>query len=190
MHQGGGITARGHERAHVAEHHPLGAGELGERLPVQVGSRFERLELAQDLEQPPVGLPPAAADRVEQLGECVVGVERERLRGPHLGHPRLHVAAGDADEVGAVVDPEAVRVDLVHQVAGLAGAQPLGDHRLVADCEPDEHVEVLGGLPARRRGQKPAVGDRSEPDLGERLVRLGRRVGVAQRLSLRWPSRK
>ena len=52
----------------------------------------------------------------------------------------------------------------------------------IADREPDEHVEVLGALAARRRGQQPAVGDRSEPDLRERLVRLGRRVGVAERL--------
>jgi hypothetical protein len=64
----------------------------------------------------------------------------------------------------------------------LAGPQPLGDHRLIADREADEHVEVLGGLPARGRGQQPTVGDRSEPDLGERLVRLGGGVGVAERL--------
>ena len=81
------------------------------------------LELAQHLEQPPVGLPAAAADRVEQLVKRGVGVERERLRGPDLGHPRLHVAAGDADEVRAVVDPQPVGVDLVHQVAGLAGVR-------------------------------------------------------------------
>ena len=41
---------------------------------------------------------------------------------------------------------------------------------------------MLGALAARRRGQEPAVRDRSEPDLGERLVRLGRRVRVAERL--------
>ena len=122
------------------------------------------------------------ADRVEQLGERRVGVERERLRGSDLRHPRLHVAAGDAHQVRAVVDPQAVGVDLVHQVTGLAGVEPLGDHRLIADRKADEHVEVLGALAARRRGQEPAVGDRSEPDLRERLVRLGRRVGVAQRL--------
>ena len=143
-------------------------------------SGLERLELAQHLEQPPVGLAPALADRVEQLRQGGVGVERERLRGPDLGHPGLHVPSGDADEVRTVVDAQAVGVDLVHQVAGLARVQPLGDHRLVADREPDEHVEVLGRLAARRRGQEPAVGDRSEPELGERLVRLGRRVRVAQ----------
>ena len=65
------------------------------------------LELAQDPEQPPVRLLAAAADRVEQLGQRGVGVERERLRGPDLGHPRLHVAAGDPDEVRAVVDAAA-----------------------------------------------------------------------------------
>ena len=89
-----GVDARVDEHADVAEHDSLGAGELGERLPVQLAAGLERLELAQDLEQPPVGLPAAAADRVEQLGERRVGVERERLRGPDLGHPRLHVARG------------------------------------------------------------------------------------------------
>ena len=73
-------------------------------------------------------------------------------------------------------------VDLVHQVTRLPCVEPVGDHRLVADREADEHVEVLGGLPAWGRGQEPAVGDRSEPDLGERLVRLGRWVRVAERL--------
>ncbi len=89
---------------------------------------------------------------------------------------------GDADEVLAVVDPQPASVDLVHQIAGLSGVQPLADHRLVADRQADEHVEVLGALAARRRGQQPAVGDRSEPHLGERLVRLGSGVGVPQRL--------
>ena len=56
------------------------------------------------------------------------------------------------------------------------------DHRLVAEREPDEHVEVLGALAARGGGQKPAVRDRAEPHLGERLVRLGGGVGVAERL--------
>jgi hypothetical protein len=41
-------------------------------------------------------------------------------------------------------------VDLVHQVAGLARVEPLADHRLVADCPSDEHIEVLGALAARR----------------------------------------
>ena len=177
-----GVDARVDEHADVAEDDALGAGELGERRLVQLASGLERLELAQDLEQPPVGLPPALADRVEQLLEGGVGVERERLRGPDLGHPRLHVPSGDADEVRTVVDAQPVGVDLVHEIAGLARVQPLGDHRLVADREAHEHVEVLGRLPARRRGQEPAVGNRSEPDLGERLVRLGRRVRVAERL--------
>ena len=177
-----GVDARVDEDPDVAQDDSLRAGEFGERLPVEVASGFERLQLAQDLEQSPVGVPSALADRVEQLGERRVGVERERLRGPDFGHPRLHVAAGDADEVWAIVDAQAVGVDLVHQVARLARVEPLADHRLVADREPDEHVEVLGGLPARGRGQEPAVGDRSEPDLRERLVRLGRGVRVAQRL--------
>ena len=82
----------------------------------------------------------------------------------------------------AVVDAQAVGVDLVHQIAGLAGIQPLGDHRLIAHRKADEDVKVLGALAARRRGQKPAVGDRSEADLGERLVRLGGWIGVAERL--------
>ena len=41
---------------------------------------------------------------------------------------------------------------------------------------------MLGALAARRGGQKPAVRDGTEPHLGERLVRLGRRVRVAERL--------
>ena len=177
-----GVDARVDEHADVAQHDALGAGELGERLLVQLASGFERLELSQHPEQPPIGLLAATADRLEQLRQRRVGVERERLRRADLGHPGLHVGAGDPDEVWAVVDPEPVGVDLVHQVAGLARVEPLGDHRLVPDCEPDEHVEVLGALAARGGGQEPAVGDRSEPHLGERLVRLGRRVRVAQRL--------
>ena len=81
-----------------------------------------------------------------------------------------------------VVDPQPVGVQLVHQVAGLAGVEPLGDHRLVADRQADEHVEVLGALAARGGRQKPAVRGRAEANLGERLMSLGRRVGVAQRL--------
>ena len=99
-----GVDARVDEDADVAEDDSLCAGELGKRLPVEVGPCLERLELAQDLKQPPVGLPPAMADRVEQVGERWVGVERERLRRPHLWHPSLHVAARDPDEVGPVVD--------------------------------------------------------------------------------------
>jgi hypothetical protein len=57
-------------------------------------------------------------------------------------------------------------MDLVHQIARLAGVQPLADHRPIPDREPDEHVEVLGALAPRRSGQKPAVSDGSEPDLG------------------------
>jgi hypothetical protein len=74
-----------------------------------------------------------------------------------------------------------VGVDLVHQVAGLAGVEPLGDHRLIADRQADEHVEMLRALAPRRRRQQPAS-DRPEPDLGERLVRLSCRVGVSERL--------
>ena len=99
------IHRRVHKDTHVPEDDSLGAGELGQRLSVQPGPGLERLELAQDLEQSPVGLPPSLPDRVEQLGEGGVGVERERLRGSDLGHPCLHVAAGDADEVRTVVDP-------------------------------------------------------------------------------------
>ena len=73
-------------------------------------------------------------------------------------------------------------MDLVHEIAGLARVEPLADHRPVADGEPDEHVEVLGALAARRGGQQPAVGGGAEADLSERLVGLGGRVDVAQRL--------
>ena len=120
------------------------------------------MQLAQELEQPPVGVAAAVADGVEQLGERRVGLERERLGGPDLGHPGLHVLAGDAHQVRAVVDAQAVRVELVEQVAGLARVEPLADHRLVAEREPDEHVEVLGALAARGGGQQPAVGDARE----------------------------
>ena len=126
------VDARVDEHTDVPEHDSLHAGEFGQRLPVEVAPGFERLQLAQDVEQTLVGLAASAADRVEQLGERGVRVERERLRGADLGHPRLHVPAGDADEVRAVVDAQAVGVDLVHQVTGLAGVQPLGDHRLIA----------------------------------------------------------
>jgi hypothetical protein len=142
------VNRRVDEHADVSQHDSLRAGELGQRVPIQLDSGFEGLELAEDLEQPPVGLASAMADGVEQLLQGWVGVERERLRRPNLGHPRLHVAAGDADEVRSVVDAKAVGVDLVHQVAGLAGVEPLGDHRLVSDREADEHVEVLGALSA------------------------------------------
>jgi hypothetical protein len=81
-----------------------------------------------------------------------------------------------------VVDPQAVGVDLIHQVAGLAGVQSLADHRAVAHSQSDEDVEVLGALAARRGGQQPAVGHACETDLRQRLVGLGGRVGVAQRL--------
>ena len=82
----------------------------------------------------------------------------------------------------AVVDAQPVGVDLVHQIAALAGVQPLGDHRLVADREPDQHVEMLGALASRGGGQKPAVRDRPEPHQLQRLVRVGRGVGVPERL--------
>ena len=83
---------------------------------------------------------------------------------------------------GSVVDAQPVGVDLVHQIAALAGVEPLGDHRLVADREPDQHVEVLGALASRGGGQKPAVRHRPEPHQLERLVGVGRGVGVAERL--------
>ena len=86
---------------------------------------------------------------------------RERLRGPHLGHPGGEVLARDAHEVRAVVDAQAVGVELVHQVAGLARVQPLADHRLVAEREPDEHVEVLGG-PCRAAWRSAASSRRRE----------------------------
>ena len=61
----------------------------------------------------------------------------------------------------------------------------LSRSRIIASSpsgEPDEHVEVLGALAARRGGQQPAVGGGAEADLRERLVGLGGGVGVAQRL--------
>ena len=125
---------------------------------------------------------PPCADRLEQLGQRRVGLDRERLGGAHVGHPGRHVLAGDADEVRAVVDAQPVRVDLVEQVAGLARVEALADHRLVADGQADEHVEVLGALAARRGRQQPAVGGGAEADLRERAVRVGGRVDVAQRL--------
>ena len=87
------------------------------------------------------------------------GLERERLGGAQLGHPGLHVLTGDADEVGAVVAAQAVGVEFVEQVTGLARVRPFADHGLVAEGEPDEHVELFGVLAARRGGQQPAVGD-------------------------------
>ena len=83
---------------------------------------------------------------------------------------------------GPVVDAQPVGVDLVHQIAALAGVQPLGDHRLVADREPDQDIEMLGALASRGGGQKPAVRHRPEPHQLERLVCVGRRVGVPERL--------
>ena len=153
------------EHVDVAQHDRLGARELDERGAVQLGAVLERLELAQHAEQPPVGVAAAVPDRLEQLGQRRVGIDRERLGGAHVGHPGGHVLAGDADEVRAVVDAQPVRVDLVEQVAGLARVEPLADHRLVADGEADEHVEVLGGLAARRGGQQPAVGGGAEAHL-------------------------
>ena len=48
---------------------------------------LERLQLAQELEQPPVGVAAAVADRLQQLGQRGVGLDRERLGGADLGHP-------------------------------------------------------------------------------------------------------
>ena len=84
--------------------------------------------------------------------------------------------------MGSVVDAEPVGVDLVHEIAALAGVEPLGDHRLVADREPDQHVEVLGALASRGGGQKPAVRHRPEPHQLERLVGVGRGVRIPQGL--------
>jgi hypothetical protein len=82
------VSACINEDADIPEDDSVGAGELGQRLPVQPGPGLERLELAQALEQSPVGLPPALADGVEQLGEGGVGIERERLRsGPRASTP-------------------------------------------------------------------------------------------------------
>ena len=122
------------------------------------------------------------ADRVEQLLEGGVGVDRQGFGGPDVGHPGLHVLAGDAHEVRAVVDAQPVGVDLVHQIAALAGVQPLGDHRLIADREPDQHVEMLGALASRGGGQEPAVRDRPEPHQLQRLMGVGGGVGVSERL--------
>jgi len=127
-----------HEDAHVPEHDALRSGELRERLLEQLAVGLERPELAEHLEQSAVRLASALSDRVQQFLECGVGVDRQGFGGPHVGHPGVHVLAGDADEVRPVVDAQSVGVDLVHQVSGLAGVQPLGDHRLVADREPDE----------------------------------------------------
>ena len=139
--------------ADVAEHDALDARDLGQRLLVDGPAGFEVAQLAQQLDEPPVGLAAAAADRLEQLGEGAVGFERERLGGADLGHPGLHVLAGDAHEVRAVVDAQPVRVELVEQVAGLARVESFADHGLVAEREPDEHVELLGVLAARGGGQ-------------------------------------
>ncbi|MGO9977542.1 MAG: hypothetical protein ACLP01_33065 [Solirubrobacteraceae bacterium] len=51
------------------------------------------------LEQPALGLLPAAVDRLQQFAQRGVGVQGEWLRRAHLGHPRLHVAACDPDEM-------------------------------------------------------------------------------------------
>ncbi|MFZ0379316.1 MAG: hypothetical protein WAL38_15925 [Solirubrobacteraceae bacterium] len=168
--------------AHVPEHHSLDAGELGECLLEHRAPGFEPFQFAQHLEQPPVGLLAALADRLQQLLKRRVGVEHERLGWQHGRHPPLHIPAGHPHQVRPVVDPQPVGVQLVHQVARLAGVEPLGHHRLVADRQADEHVEVLGALAARGGRQKPAVGGRAEANLGERLMSLGRRAGVAERL--------
>ena len=176
-----GVDGRVDVDADVAEHDALDAGDFGQRRLVDRAAGVEVAQLAQQLEQAAVGLAAAAADRFQQLGQGAVGFEREWLGGSHFGHPGLHVLAGDAHEVGAVVDPEAVGVEFVEQVAGLARVEPFADHRLVAEREPDEHVELFGVLAAGGGGQQPAVGHRAGAELGECLVGLGGRVGVAQR---------
>ena len=107
--QGLRVDARVDEDADISQDDSLCAGELGECLSVEIGPRFERLQLAEDPEQPPVRLLPSAADRVAStLGEGGIGVERERLGRTDLGHPGLHVAPRDPHEVRAVVDPKAM----------------------------------------------------------------------------------
>ena len=174
----------------LREHDRLRARELDERGAVELGAVLERLELAQRAEQPPVGLAAAVPDRVEQLGQRGVGLDRQRLGGAHVGHPGRHVLARDADEVRAVVDAQPVGVDLVEQVAGLARVEPLADHRLVADGQADEHVEVLGALAARRGRQQPAVGGGAEAHhrRGEQHPTLGRAflVGALHYALDRW----
>src|ERR1019366_5674374 len=56
------VDARVDEHADVAEYDALGAGELGQRLLEELAARLERFELAEDSEQPAVGLLAAAAD--------------------------------------------------------------------------------------------------------------------------------
>ena len=119
----------------------MGAGDLGQRLLVKRAAGVELVEFAQELDEPPVGVAAAAADRLEQFGQGAVGFERERLGGADLGHPGLHVLAGDAHEVRAVVDAQAVGGEFVEQVAGVAGVGAFADHGVVAQCESDEHVE-------------------------------------------------
>ena len=125
-----------------------GRAAPGERLPVEVGAGFERPGSSRKTSssrryasRPPWRIASSSSCRSE------VGVERERLRGPDLGHPRLHIAPSDPDEVGPVVDAQAVGVDLVHQVAGLTGVQPLGDHRLIADRKPTSTSRCSALLP-------------------------------------------
>ena len=145
------VDARVDEHADVAEHDALRAGEFGQRPLEQLAARLERLELTQNPEQPPVGLLTAAADRVEQLGEGWIGVERERLRRPDVRHPRLHVAAGDAHKVRAVVDPQPVGVDLVHQVARLACTRDRArPRRSPSGCSTDSRRSVRSASRSRR----------------------------------------
>jgi len=117
-----GVNRGVHIDPHIAENDALGSGELGERLFKQLAAGLQSLELAQHLQQPAVGFAAAVADRVQQRLEGGVGVDRQRLRGPDVGHPGVHVLAGDADEVRAVVDAQPVRADLVHQIPRLQGA--------------------------------------------------------------------
>ena len=78
------VNAGVHVDADVAEHDALCSGELGERLLEQLAAGLERPELAEHLEQSAVGLASALADRVEQLLERGVGVDRQRFGGPDL----------------------------------------------------------------------------------------------------------
>ena len=169
--------------ADVAEHDALDARELGQRLLVERLAGLEVAELAQQLEQPPVGVAAAAADRLEQLGQRRVGLERERLRGAHLGHPGLHVLAGDAHEVRAVVDAQAVGVR-----ARRAGRRPRAcssRSRIIASspsASPTSTSSCSELLPRGVAVSSQQSATRAHAQLGERLVGLGGGVGVAQRL--------
>ena len=123
-----GVDGRVDVDADVAEDDALDAGDLGQRLLVDGMAGVEVAQSAQQFDEPAVGVAAAAADRVEQFGERAVGFEGEWLGGADLGHPGLHVLAGDAHEVRAVVDAQPVGGEFVEQVAGVAGVDAFADH--------------------------------------------------------------